>query len=76
MSSRRFPSEGWLISWSPDSTRIAVWITWGETIGVYGLRGERQVVLELPGGLIAPDSPVWSWGVAHRSWFLTAWRSR
>lgn len=27
------PSEGWLISWSPDSTRVAVWITWGETIG-------------------------------------------
>ena len=56
------PSEGWLISWSPDSTRVAVWITWGETIGVYGLHGERQAVLELPGGLMAPGDfdPVWS----------------
>jgi Tol biopolymer transport system component len=56
------PSEGWLISWSPDSTRVAVWITWGETIGVYGLDGERQAVLELPGGLMAPGDfdPVWS----------------
>ncbi len=55
-------SEGWLISWSPDSTRVAVWITWGETIGVYGLDGERQAVLELPGGLMAPGDfdPVWS----------------
>jgi hypothetical protein len=56
------PSEGWLISWSPDSTRVAVWITWGETIGVYGLEGERQAVLELPEGLMAPGDfdPVWS----------------
>ncbi|MGH2691121.1 MAG: hypothetical protein ACRDHM_01305 [Actinomycetota bacterium] len=56
------PSEGWLISWSPDSKRVAVWITWGETIGVYGLHGERQAVLELPGGLMAPGDfdPVWS----------------
>jgi Tol biopolymer transport system component len=56
------PSQGWLISWSPDSTRLAVWITWGETIGVYGLDGERQLVLELPGGLMAPGDfdPVWS----------------
>jgi hypothetical protein len=56
------PSEGWLISWSPDSRRVAVWITWGETIGVYRLDGERQAVLELPGGLMAPGDfdPVWS----------------
>jgi dipeptidyl aminopeptidase/acylaminoacyl peptidase len=57
-----FPSEGWLISWSPDSTRVAVWVTWGETIGVYGLDGERQTVLTLPPGLMAPGDydPVWS----------------
>jgi Tol biopolymer transport system component len=56
------PSEGWLISWSPDSRRVALWIIWGETIGVYGLDGERQAVLELPGGLMAPGDfdPVWS----------------
>jgi Tol biopolymer transport system component len=58
-----FPGQGWLISWSPDSTRVAVWIRWGETIGVYGLDGERQTVLTLPPGLMAPGDydPVWSW---------------
>ena len=56
------PSEGWLISWSPDSTRVAMWITWGETIGVYGPDGDRQAVLELPGGLMGHGDydPVWS----------------
>jgi hypothetical protein len=35
----------------------------GETIGVYGLDGERQTVLTLAPGLIAPGDydPVWSW---------------
>jgi Tol biopolymer transport system component len=57
-----FPGEGWLISWSPDSTRVAVWVRWGETIGVYGLDGERQELLTLPAGLMAPGDfdPVWS----------------
>jgi WD40-like Beta Propeller Repeat len=37
-----FPSEGWRTSWSPDSTRVAVWVSWaGKQIGVYGLDGER-----------------------------------
>jgi Tol biopolymer transport system component len=56
-----FPSEGWLISWSPDSTRVATWVRWGETLGVYGLDGERQSVLTLPPGLMAPGDydPVW-----------------
>jgi Tol biopolymer transport system component len=57
-----FPGQGWLISWSPDSTRVAVWVSWGETIGVYGLDGERQTVLTLPPGMMAPGDfdPVWS----------------
>ena len=57
-----FPGQGWLISWSPDSTRVAVWISQGETIGVYGLDGERQTVLTLPPGLMSPGDhdPVWS----------------
>ena len=48
-----FPSEGPGIAWSPDSTRVAVWDHWGEersTIGVYGLKGERQTLLTLPVG--------------------------
>ena len=55
-----FPGGGWLISWSPDSTRVAVWIR-GGTIGVYGLHGERQAVLTVPPGMMAPGDydPVW-----------------
>ena len=48
------PERGpWPIAWSPDSTRVAVWDHWGEessTIGVYGLKGERQTLLTLPLG--------------------------
>jgi Tol biopolymer transport system component len=47
-----FPSEGPGIAWSPDSTRVAVWDHWGEersTIGVYGLKGERQTLLTFGG---------------------------
>jgi dipeptidyl aminopeptidase/acylaminoacyl peptidase len=45
-----FPSEGWRISWSPDSTRVAVWVRTWETIGVYGVDGVRQALLTMPGG--------------------------
>ena len=57
-----FPGEGWLISWSPDSTRVAAWVRWGRTIGIYGLDGVRQKLLTLPRGLMAPGDfdPVWS----------------
>lgn len=57
-----FPSEGWQISWSPDSTRVAVWISAGKTIGVYGLDGKRQKALTVPPGMRAPGDfdPVWS----------------
>jgi Tol biopolymer transport system component len=57
-----FPSEGWLISWSPDSTRVATWVVWGKTIGIYGLDGVRQKVLTVPPGMMAPGDfdPVWS----------------
>jgi Tol biopolymer transport system component len=56
-----FPGEGWLISWSPDSTRVAVWVRLWETIGVYGLDGERQALLTVPPGMMAPGDydPVW-----------------
>jgi Tol biopolymer transport system component len=57
-----FPGGGWLISWSPDSTRVAVWIRgWPKRIGVYGLDGERQAVLTVPPGMMAPGDydPVW-----------------
>jgi len=60
-----FPGQGWTISWSPDSTRVAVWDSWGEgdsTIGVYGLDGVRQAALTVPPGLMpyGDYSPTWS----------------
>jgi Tol biopolymer transport system component len=45
-----FPSQGWQIAWSPDSTRVAVWDVVFETIGVYGLDGARQTQLTMPSG--------------------------
>jgi Tol biopolymer transport system component len=45
-----FPREGWQIAWSPDSTRVAVWESTFETIGVYGLDGARQAELTMPPG--------------------------
>ena len=45
-----FPGEGWDISWSPDSTRVAVWVSLFETIGVFGLDGARQALLTMPPG--------------------------
>ena len=34
-----FPGDGWLVSWSPDSTRVATWVELFQTIGIYGLDG-------------------------------------
>lgn len=57
-----FPGLGWAISWSPDSTRVAVSVRGDGRIGIYGLDGVRQTVLTLPPGLKAPGDydPVWS----------------
>ncbi|HYZ13998.1 MAG TPA: hypothetical protein VFA08_10400 [Actinomycetota bacterium] len=55
-----FPGEGWQIRWSPDSTRVAVWDTVFETIGVYGLDGVRQARLTVPPGIAGGDhDPLW-----------------
>jgi Tol biopolymer transport system component len=44
-----FPTgRGWDIRWSPDSTRVAVWDSLFETIGVYGTDGARQTQLTMP----------------------------
>jgi Tol biopolymer transport system component len=59
-----FPGEGWAISWSPDSTRVVVWVRIGRTIGVYGPDGERQALLTVPreiqGLAPGPMAPRWS----------------
>jgi len=57
-----FPTYGggWGFTWSPDSTRVAVWEP-ALTIGVYGVDGERQASLPEPtvtgGG--NSDGPGW-----------------
>ena len=49
-------------SWSPDSTRLATWLSQGPyRIGIFGLDGVRQTLLTLPRGFRGPDGdPVWS----------------
>ena len=59
-----FPAEGWAIAWSPDSTRVAVWLDFYQDpkIGIFGLDGVRQALLTVPPGLMAggDSDPVWS----------------
>jgi Tol biopolymer transport system component len=57
-----FPSEGWRVAWSPDSTRLATWVDFASTLGIYGLDGKRQALLPVTvGGVDSGDvDPVWS----------------
>ena len=59
-----FPAEGWAISWSPDSTRVAAWLDpYPMTlIGIFGLDGGRKALLAVPPGLRPRGDydPVWS----------------
>lgn len=59
-----FPAEGWDISWSPDSSRVATWVdfTGDYALGIYGLDGVRQALLTVPPELMPPGDwdPVWS----------------
>jgi Tol biopolymer transport system component len=57
-----FPGTGWLVSWSPDSNRVATWVDLAKTIGIYGLDGARQALLTMPPGCALPGDfdPVWS----------------
>jgi Tol biopolymer transport system component len=63
-----FPGQGWQISWSPDSTRVAVMDVWAPaderdaTISIYGLDGVRQATLTVPSPFTPSGdySPVWS----------------
>jgi Tol biopolymer transport system component len=55
------PGDGWDISWSPDSTRVAVWVRFGKTIGVFGVDGERQALLTMPPEMLTggDHDPMW-----------------
>ena len=57
-----FPGTGWLVSWSPDSTRVVTSIDLGKTFGIYGLDGVRQALLTVPLGyeVHGDYDPVWS----------------
>jgi Tol biopolymer transport system component len=57
-----FPGTGWLVSWSPDSTRVATWVDLFKTIGIYGLDGGLQALLAVPTNCALPGDfdPVWS----------------
>ncbi len=57
-----FPGTGWLVSWSPDSTRVATSVDLGKTFGIYRLDGVRQALLTVPSGYVVHGdySPVWS----------------
>jgi Tol biopolymer transport system component len=57
-----FPGTGWLVSWSPDSTRVATWVDLSKTIGIYGLDGGLQALLTVPTNCALPGDfdPVWS----------------
>ncbi|HET7236896.1 MAG TPA: hypothetical protein VFK59_10755 [Actinomycetota bacterium] len=56
------PAWGWGVSWSPDSTRVAVWDPLWKQIGIYGLDGVRQVRLKMPIGseTMGDTDPMWS----------------
>jgi hypothetical protein len=45
-----FPGEGWLISWSPDSTHVATWVAELTTIGIDRVDGGLQAVFTVPPG--------------------------
>lgn len=57
-----FPADGWDIGWSPDSSRVAVWDTLFETVGVYGIDGVRQSQLTMPPGWqpTGDHDPAWT----------------
>jgi Tol biopolymer transport system component len=55
------PGSGWLLSWSPDSSRIVTWVALWETIGIYGVDGERQALLPAPGALMSSGDHDPSW---------------
>jgi len=57
-----FPGTGWLVSWSPDSTRVATSVDLGHTFGIYGLDGVRQALHTVPLGyeVHGDYDPVWS----------------
>ena len=57
-----FSGGGWLLPWSPDSTRVATWVEGDGAIGIFGLDGVQQAVVTVPPGTMAAGDydPAWS----------------
>ena len=53
-----FSQEGSDVAWSPDSTRVAAWVRWGRTIGIFNLHGVREQLLTVSSS--GDTGPVWS----------------
>ena len=69
-----FPTgRGWDIGWSPDSTRLAVWDSLWETIGVYGVDGARQTQLTMPPGWTPSGDYDPEWMPGGTSLWLEDW---
>jgi Tol biopolymer transport system component len=57
---------GWHVSWSPDSTSVAVWARRSDvlghhrTIGIYAIDGTLEKVLPVPLGFSGDYDPSWS----------------
>ena len=54
------PSDGWRVSWSPDGTRFATWLAFGQTVGIYGVDGAPLAVLDGSQACCGDHDPVWS----------------
>jgi Tol biopolymer transport system component len=54
--------DGWLASWSPDSTRIAAWANPFETAGIWSVDGRRHSTVAFPTGVTLPgdSTPIFS----------------
>jgi Tol biopolymer transport system component len=57
-----FSGIGWIVAWSPDSTRVATWVGDMRTVGIYGVDGKRQALITLPPQIVVNGDidPVWS----------------
>jgi Tol biopolymer transport system component len=51
---------GWVIAWSPDSTRVATWLPNSSQIGVYRLDGVRLAALDGSRMCCGDYDPMWS----------------
>lgn len=54
------PGAGWDIAWAPDGSRFASWLSFGESIGVYGIDGSLQAELDGSVACCGDHDPRWT----------------